>query len=359
MATANVLSIKNQGIVAYDGSAAFNGRTLTAASSKLTITNGDGVSANPTVDAVEANFTLNNIGGTLGVSKGGTGMTTITSNSLVIGHGTSAMTALGGATNGQIPIGSTGNAPVLATITAGSGITVTNGAGSIQIDGTGGSASAPGTLDMVDDFLCESNSTAKPAGQLNWVISTTGTGSGLNINSVSGHPGILSLTCGSGTSLALLGSFAGSGGNAFLLSDGAVTLQYYIKIPTLSVAGTRFSVWVGLAGDSSFNNAIFFYYRDDINSGKWQLRTYASGVSTQNNSNTTVDTNWHVLKLVINAAGTSVSFYVDGTEVSNSPITTNIPSSAVSPALYVSNITGTGSCYIDLFTLNKVLTTPR
>jgi hypothetical protein len=41
-------------------------------------------------------------------------------------------------TNGQLLIGSTGNAPVAATITAGAGISVTNGAGSITIAVTGG-----------------------------------------------------------------------------------------------------------------------------------------------------------------------------------------------------------------------------
>lgn len=73
------------------------------------------------------------ITGTLPVANGGTGLTTLTSNSLFIGNGTSALTALGVATNGQIPIGRTGLSPVLATLTAGTNVTVTNGAGSITI----------------------------------------------------------------------------------------------------------------------------------------------------------------------------------------------------------------------------------
>lgn len=43
---------------------------------------------------------------------------------------------IGALTNGQLPIGSTGNAPSAATITAGTGISVTNGAGSITIAST-------------------------------------------------------------------------------------------------------------------------------------------------------------------------------------------------------------------------------
>ena len=52
------------------------------------------------------------------VAKGGTGLATLTAGSLQVGNGTGTMTQLGVATNGQLPIGSTGADPVLATITA-------------------------------------------------------------------------------------------------------------------------------------------------------------------------------------------------------------------------------------------------
>lgn len=60
----------------------------------------------------------------------------ITQNSLIYGSTSNTVANLGVATNGQIPIGSTSNPPVLATITAGTGISVTNGAGSITINNT-------------------------------------------------------------------------------------------------------------------------------------------------------------------------------------------------------------------------------
>lgn len=84
--------------------------------------------------------TTETLGGTLVVANGGTGAVTLTSHSLLLGNGTSAVSALGAATNGQIPIGSTGNAPSLATITAGAGISVSNGAGSITIASNGAQA---------------------------------------------------------------------------------------------------------------------------------------------------------------------------------------------------------------------------
>ena len=73
----------------------------------------------------------------LPVGSGGTGASTLTDGGILLGSGTGAVTALGQATNGQIPIGSTGGDPVLSTITGGANITVTNGAGSITIAASG------------------------------------------------------------------------------------------------------------------------------------------------------------------------------------------------------------------------------
>ena len=73
----------------------------------------------------------------LPVGSGGTGASTLTDGGILLGSGAGAVTALGQATNGQIPIGSTGGDPVLGTITGGSNITVTNGAGTISIAATG------------------------------------------------------------------------------------------------------------------------------------------------------------------------------------------------------------------------------
>jgi len=72
--------------------------------------------------------------GTLGVDQGGTGATTLTDGGILLGSGTGAITALGVATNGQIPIGDGTTDPVLATLTGTANqVTVTNGAGTITL----------------------------------------------------------------------------------------------------------------------------------------------------------------------------------------------------------------------------------
>ncbi|MCP4541694.1 MAG: hypothetical protein GY832_31565 [Chloroflexi bacterium] len=68
------------------------------------------------------------------VGKGGTGVATLTDHGILLGSGTGAVTPLGAATNGQLPIGSTGADPVLAGLTGTANqITVTGGAGSITL----------------------------------------------------------------------------------------------------------------------------------------------------------------------------------------------------------------------------------
>jgi hypothetical protein len=64
------------GLSAVTAAGTMASRSLAAGSSKVTVTNANGVAGNPTIDIVEANLSLNSISGTLGINKGGTGQTT-------------------------------------------------------------------------------------------------------------------------------------------------------------------------------------------------------------------------------------------------------------------------------------------
>jgi hypothetical protein len=87
------------------------------------------------------NITMNATGSTVTTNVSGT-----TNHALQVGNSTGSLTSLAAATNGQIPIGSTGANPSIATITAGTGISVTNGAGSITIAATNTGSAGYGFL---------------------------------------------------------------------------------------------------------------------------------------------------------------------------------------------------------------------
>jgi hypothetical protein len=88
----------------------------------------------------------------LSAAKGGTGAATLTEGGMLCGGGSGAITALGVAANGQIPIGDGTTAPTLATITATAGETeISNGAGTITVG-------LPAAVTGVTTF---SNATAK------------------------------------------------------------------------------------------------------------------------------------------------------------------------------------------------------
>lgn len=63
---------------------------------------------------------------------------TLTQHGIILGDASNDIKSLGVATNGQLPIGSTGADPVLANLTAGTGISISNGAGSITLNAIGG-----------------------------------------------------------------------------------------------------------------------------------------------------------------------------------------------------------------------------
>jgi len=86
-----------------------------------TLTNGQ------TADASQVMANFNSVLGCVNTAPSGS------TNALQYNAGTGAFGGIGPLTNGQIAIGSTGNAPQAGTLTAGPGIAITNGPGSITI----------------------------------------------------------------------------------------------------------------------------------------------------------------------------------------------------------------------------------
>lgn len=71
--------------------------------------------------------------GQLPIANGGTGTSSLGTNNFFYANNVGSLSTLAFGTNGQIIIGRTGLAPVMANLTAGSNITITNGSGTITI----------------------------------------------------------------------------------------------------------------------------------------------------------------------------------------------------------------------------------
>jgi hypothetical protein len=133
------VSVTNKNTLNFKGIKSLNSLlTVATASNNITLQVNESLINLANCDNATAGFLSSvdltaDVTGTLPVANGGTGAATLTANSLILGNGTSALTALGAATNGQLVIGRTGLSPVLANLTAGTNVTVTNGSGSITI----------------------------------------------------------------------------------------------------------------------------------------------------------------------------------------------------------------------------------
>lgn len=190
-------ALATTGIAARTGASTWSVRTLTAGSSLVNITNGDGVAGNPTIDVTEANININNLSGTLTVAKGGTGATTSsdarTNLGVAIGSDVEAwdadLDALAAlATTGMMARTSAATYATRTITQPAAGITVSNG------DGVAGNP----TLALADDLsavegIATSGIVARTASNT-WTTRTiTGTSNEIDVSNgdgVSGNPTI-------------------------------------------------------------------------------------------------------------------------------------------------------------------------
>jgi hypothetical protein len=186
----------------------------------------------------------------------------------------------------------------------------------------------------------------------------------------SGNPGIIGSpgsSAGFDTPI-LLGSNNSNGNTGpipqIILGGGVLTINWVVKVAILSTATPRYIFRCGLGGTENADqvNGLYFEYSDNINSGNWAYKSAKSSSRTTSNSSVTVtNTIFHNLQITVNANASSVAFSVDGVSL-GAPITTNIPTLAVTPFISIMDTVGNilDNCIlVDLFYLSQILTTPR
>jgi hypothetical protein len=164
-----------------------------------------------------------------------------------------------------------------------------------------------------------------------------------------------------------------SGAAQLWFGGGAWNYEALININTFSTALERYRMIFGFGSvisNSSETNGVFITYDEGgtangtTASANWQCVTVDNSVRTLTTSTTAVTASaWNKLRIEINAAGTSVTFYVNGVSIATH--TTNIP--LASNSRYVLMKTGvaktigtaTRGFYCDYIGYENILTTAR
>lgn len=188
------------------------------------------ISGSSLLNSLEALLDLSSFStGTLPVLRGGTGAATFTDHGILIGNATNAVSATAELANGQLLIGSTGNAPVPATLTQGTDISITNASGSITIN-HGTVSNVPGTgsttLNFGDTFNAIDSVTVSSQGHLTAQNTRTYT-----------LPSAPTGATGANPSTAITGTVANGTASTFMRSDAVPALSNEITIGDSSNRG--------------------------------------------------------------------------------------------------------------------------
>jgi len=122
-------------------------------------------------------------------------------------------------------------------------------------------------------------------------------------------------------------------------------LEAAVRIPTLSDSTNTFIVQVGFIDSLTAGSvdSIHFAYTDAAGTGAaWDCVTTSNSLETRTTVGSNVVANqWYVLEISVNAAGTSVEFFIDGVLVATH--TSNIPTlvaRATGPAVSIRKTLG-------------------
>ncbi len=186
-------------------------------------------------------------------------------------------------------------------------------------------------FEFFTDFIQETSATATDNG-LTETISGTGAAAAAVAATAANTIGIAQ--CSTGTTATGRCALASSV-SALRLGGGAWIFETHLAVPVLSGASERFQLLAGFIDTLTAANqadGVYFLYDEggtstgSAASGNWQCVSASNSVRSFSTTSTAVGTGFVRLTIEINAAGTSATFFVNGTLVAT--ITTNIPIAA-------------------------------
>jgi len=206
-------------------------------------------------------------------------------------------------------------------------------------------------------------------------ISGTGSGSG-NTAVAAGHLGNAQPTTGSTAAGSVrygigFTTFGGAFGTLPLGNGTFETISEFQTSVALSTGTQRYYLYGGVNDSTSisaFTDGSGWFYRDDVNSGKFIMIVHVAGVqqTTANGATTVAASTWYRMRPVVDAARTKVDLYISvngGAEVLDVTYTGSLPATSVLLGCVFEiaksiGITAT-TVLLDTLEYTYILTTPR
>ncbi|MEX2150701.1 MAG: DUF2793 domain-containing protein [Steroidobacteraceae bacterium] len=207
------------------------------------------------------------------------------------------------------------------------------------------------------------------AGADGWDTTAANGGSVNALAAEAGHPGIVRLTTSANASgqAAILHALDGASaaGTGIRVGGGVITVDWLLRFPTLPAAASNVFLRVGLVDEltglptdaiylnSVFDGTVFTIIGICRASGSDTATLTANGFAPSGNT-------WHHGRIVINAAGNSVEFFVDGNSLGT--IASGIPTASLTEAAGYAKSSGDGSSVsmdVDIVQCVQPFSTPR
>lgn len=165
------------------------------------------------------------------------------------------------------------------------------------------------------------------------------------------HPGILQSNTGT-TATGHAGIFTNP--SLLVLGGGEAICEWTVRFPLQASAGEDFNFRCGFFDNSTGDalEGVYFEYDRSVGGNFWRIATSDNSVRTKATTIVGVAANtWYRLKCVVDAAGASAEFFIDG--ISQGSLVTTIPITVARPTAIGANIIKTAGVGQRVFLADK------